>query len=48
MIDKQNFFILLVRERHFGKAAVKLRISQPSVSAAISLLEQNLGIMLIN
>ena len=48
MIDKLNFFILLARERHFGKAALKLGITQPSLSAAIRQLEQSLGVMLIN
>ena len=48
MIDKLNFFITLARERHFGKAAVNLGITQPSLSAAIRQLEQNLGVTLIN
>ncbi|PQM60348.1 MAG: LysR family transcriptional regulator [Rhodobacteraceae bacterium] len=48
MIDKLNFFITLARERHFGKAAVRLGITQPSLSAAIRQLEQNLGVTLIN
>ena len=48
MIDKLNFFIVLAAERHFGKAAIRLGITQPSLSAAIRQLEQNLGVMLIN
>ena len=48
MIDKLNFFIALARERHFGKAALKLGITQPSLSAAIRQLEETLGVMLIN
>ena len=48
MIDKLNFFIVLAKERHFGKAAIKLGITQPSLSAAIRQLEQNLGVILIN
>ena len=48
LIDKLNFFIALARERHFGKAALKLGITQPSLSAAIRQLEENLGVMLIN
>lgn len=48
MIDKLNFFIALARERHFGKAASKLGITQPSLSAALRQLEANLGVMLIN
>ena len=48
MIDKLNFFIVLATERHFGNAAIKLGISQPSLSAAIRQLEHDLGVMLIN
>ena len=48
MIDKLNFFIVLAAERHFGNAALKLGISQPSLSAAIRQLEHDLGVMLIN
>lgn len=48
MIDKLNFFIVLARERHFGRAATKLGITQPSLSAAIRQLEETLGVMLIN
>ena len=48
MLDKLNFFIVLAGERHFGKAALKLGITQPSLSAAIRQLEENLGVMLIN
>ena len=48
MLDKLNFFIVLAGERHFGKAALKLGITQPSLSAAIRQLEENLGAMLIN
>jgi DNA-binding transcriptional LysR family regulator len=48
VLDKLNFFIVLAGERHFGKAAIKLGITQPSLSAAIRHLEQTLGVMLIN
>ena len=48
MIDKLNFFITLAGERHFGRAASKLGITQPSLSASIRQLEQTLGVTLIN
>ena len=48
MIDKLNFFIVLAAEQHFGNAAIKLGISQPSLSAAIRQLEHDLGVTLIN
>ncbi len=47
MISKLSFFITLAKEKHFGKAATKLGITQPSLSAAIKQLEDSLGVMLI-
>ena len=47
MIDKLEFFIALARARHFGKAAEDLGITQPTLSAAIKQLEDQLGVMLV-
>ncbi|CAD7042522.1 LysR family transcriptional regulator [Pseudorhizobium endolithicum] len=47
MIDKLEFFIALAREGHFGRAAVECGISQPSLSAAIRQLEDQLGVGLV-
>ncbi|KEQ07132.1 MULTISPECIES: LysR family transcriptional regulator [Pseudorhizobium] len=47
MIDKLEFFIALARERHFGRAAEESGISQPSLSAAIRQLEDQLGVVLV-
>ncbi|MFN7026440.1 MAG: LysR family transcriptional regulator, partial [Pseudorhizobium sp.] len=47
MIDKLEFFIALARERHFGRAAEESGISQPSLSAAIRQLEDQLGVILV-
>lgn len=47
MIDKLEFFIALARERHFGRAAEECGISQPTLSAAIRQLEEQLGVMLV-
>ncbi|MCT8998882.1 LysR family transcriptional regulator [Chelativorans intermedius] len=47
MIDKLEFFIALARERHFGRAAEELGITQPTLSAAIKQLEDQLGVMLV-
>ena len=47
MIDKLEFFIALARERHFGRAAEDLGITQPTLSAAIKQLEDQLGVMLV-
>jgi DNA-binding transcriptional LysR family regulator len=47
MIDKLEYFIALARERHFARAAEELGISQPTLSAAIRQLEDQLGVMLV-
>ena len=47
MIDKLEFFIALARARHFGRAAEELGITQPTLSAAIKQLEDQLGVMLV-
>ncbi len=47
MIDKLESFIALARAQHFGKAAEDLGITQPTLSAAIKQLEDQLGVMLV-
>lgn len=47
MIDKLDVFIALAKERHFGRAAEALGITQPSVSSAIRHLEDQLGVQLV-
>ena len=47
MIDKLEFFIALAKEQHFGRAAEALGITQPTLSAAIKQLEDQLGVMLV-
>ncbi|WP_337269333.1 LysR family transcriptional regulator [Oryzifoliimicrobium ureilyticus] len=47
MIDKLEFFIALTRASHFGRAAEELGISQPTLSAAIRQLEEQLGVILV-
>ncbi len=48
MIDKLEMFIALARERHFGRAAESLGITQPSLSAGIKQLESQLGVQLVH
>lgn len=47
MIDKLEFFIALARAEHFGRAAEECGISQPTLSAAIRQLEDQLGVVLV-
>ena len=47
MLDKLEYFIALAKERHFGRAAETLGVTQPTLSAAIKQLEDQLGVMLV-
>ncbi len=47
MIDKLEMFIALAREKHFGRAAEACGVTQPTLSAAIKQLEDQLGVMLV-
>ena len=47
MIDKLEMFIALAREGHFGRAAEVCGVTQPSLSAAIKQLEEQLGVQLV-
>lgn len=47
MIDKLEAFMALAKARHFGHAAEELGITQPTLSAAIKQLEDQLGVMLV-
>ena len=47
MIDKLEFFIALAKAQHFGRAAEELGITQPTLSAAVKQLEDQLGVMLV-
>jgi DNA-binding transcriptional LysR family regulator len=47
MIDKLEMFIALANERHFGRAAEAMGVTQPSLSGAIKQLEDQLGVQLV-
>lgn len=47
MIDKLEYFIVLARERHFGRAAEECGVTQPTLSAALRQLEGQLGVVLV-
>ena len=48
MLDKLEYLIALAAERHFGRAAERLGITQPTLSAGIRQLEERLGTTLVN
>ena len=47
MIDKLNFVLALARERHFGRAAESCGVTQPTMSAGLKQLEEQLGIVIV-
>lgn len=48
MIDKLEFFITVAKERSFSRAAELCGVTQPTLSAGIKQLEDNLGVLLVN
>ncbi|MBP1806129.1 LysR family transcriptional regulator [Rubellimicrobium aerolatum] len=47
MIDKFEMFLALAQARHFGRAAESLGVAQPTISAALRQLEDQLGAVLV-
>lgn len=47
MISKLEFFIALARTQHFGRAAEECGVTQPTLSAGIRQLEDQLGVLLV-
>src|SRR5919205_3257789 len=48
MIDKLDFVLALARERHFGRAAEACGVTQPTLSAGVKQLEEQMGVLLVN
>ncbi|MDI3470452.1 MAG: LysR family transcriptional regulator [Pseudolabrys sp.] len=47
MIDKLDFMLALAREKHFGRAAESCGVTQPTLSAGIKHLEEQMGVLLV-
>jgi DNA-binding transcriptional LysR family regulator len=48
LIDKLEFLLSLARERHFGRAAEACGVTQPTLSAGVKQLEDQMGVLLVN
>ena len=48
MIDKLEFLLALARERHFGRAAEACDVTQPTLSAGVKQIEEQMGVLLVN
>ena len=48
MIDKLEYILALAREKHFGRAAEACGVTQPTLSAGLKHLEEQMGVLLVN
>ncbi|MCR8725707.1 LysR family transcriptional regulator [Frigidibacter sp. ROC022] len=48
MIDRLEMFVALAQERHFGRAAERIGVTQPTLSSALKALEESLGVQLVH
>jgi len=48
LIDKLDFILALAREKHFGRAAESCGVTQPTLSAGVKQLEEQMGVLLVN
>ena len=48
MIDKLEFILALAREKHFGHAADACGVTQPTLSAGLKQIEEQMGVLLVN
>jgi DNA-binding transcriptional LysR family regulator len=48
VIDKLDFILALAREKHFGRAAETCGVTQPTLSAGVKHLEEQMGVLLVN
>ena len=48
MTDKLEYILALAREEHFGRAAEACGVTQPTLSAGVKQLEEQMGVLLVN
>jgi DNA-binding transcriptional LysR family regulator len=48
LIDKLEYILALAREKHFGRAAEACGVTQPTLSAGLKQLEEQMGVLLVN
>ena len=48
MIDKLEYILALAREQHFGRAAEACGVTQPTLSAGVKQIEEQMGVLLVN
>jgi DNA-binding transcriptional LysR family regulator len=47
MIDKLELLLALARERHFGRAADAMGVTQPTLSSALKSMEDQFGVLIV-
>src|ERR1043166_4572575 len=48
MLDKLDFILALARERRSGRAGEACGVTQPTLSAGVKQLEEQMGVLLVN